>query len=52
MWDYDDGNGNYDVPTHADRERWEDEELRKQDRIRRENATEEELNDPYFDVPY
>lgn len=52
MWDSDEGNGNYDVVTRADRERWEDERLLEQDRIRRENATEEELADPYFDVPF
>ncbi len=52
MWDYDEGNGNYDVETGSDHERWRDERIREEDRIRRENATEEELKDPYFDVPF
>jgi len=52
MLEFDDGNGVYDVVTRADYERWENEALLEEERIRRENATPEELADPYFDVPY
>lgn len=52
FFDYDDSNGNYDLPTSADYERWEDERLLREDRLRRDNATAEEREDPYFDVPY
>jgi len=52
FFDYDDGNGVYDVETRADHERWEDNYLQEQRRLRYENATPEERKDPYFDMPY
>ena len=52
IFDYDDGNGVYDVETRADHERWEQEYLREQRRLRLEQASPEEREDPLFDVPY
>ena len=53
-FEFDDGNGNYDVPTYDDYERWEDErrdwEQERQDRW--EQATEEERQDGSWDCPY
>ena len=54
MFTYDNGNGNYDVVTAADRERWEDEAWEKKIQIQRERAEErgEEFIDPRSEVPY
>ena len=52
LFDVDESNGNYDVPTLADFARWDNEKRLAADRKRRANATHEELADPSFDVPY
>jgi hypothetical protein len=54
MFDCDDGNGNYDVVTSMDRERWEEEIFEDEIRLARERAEErgEEFIDPRNQVPY
>ena len=52
LFDYDNSNGVYDVETRADHECQENEYLQEQRRLRFENATPEEREDPFFDVPY
>jgi hypothetical protein len=52
LFDLDYGNGIYDVANRQDFERWDNQMRMESDRERRKNATEEELKDPLFDVPY
>lgn len=51
-FDYDNGNGVYDVVSQEDLRRWKDQKRKDYDRERRENATKQELADPLFEVPY
>jgi hypothetical protein len=51
-FDYDARNGQHDVVTQEDCERWLDLKRKEQDRQKKAGMTEEELADPLFDVPY
>lgn len=46
IWDYEDGNGVYDVPTRRDYERWE-EEQRQKDRETAKNKPSDGHDIPY-----
>jgi hypothetical protein len=52
FFDYDIGNGIYDVVSQEDRERWLDQKQKEQDRQKKAGMTEEELANPFLDVPY
>ncbi len=52
MFRYDDGNGNYDVVTAADLERWQDEEYQRRRQQDKESLSEEEFNEKYNRCPY
>lgn len=54
FFDFDDGNGNYDVPTRADYERWQEEgrDYQEERRQRLEEASEEERESGAWDCPY
>ena len=51
-FDYDNGNGAYDVATRDDHERWADQKRKELVRKRYEETTGAELAGPLFEVPY
>ncbi len=54
IFDYDDGNGNYDVPSKSDYERWQEEkrDYQEERQQRWDDASEEERENGLWDCPY
>lgn len=49
---YDDGNGNFDVETPADREHWQQEKYLRRKEEDRESMDRQEFEDKYNRSPY
>jgi len=52
IFDFDNGNGIYDVVTRKDYEKWQEEKQKEADNKNRDKATEEDNKKPYSAVPF